>query len=204
MPTRWHSITVRPLRRGDIGTVQTVFDQLGERSRRFRFGTAKPALTRGDLELLARVDSRRHVLVAYAGRTAVGMAHLARDEDDPASAEIGLVVADQWQALGIGSRLARGLAIEAQRAGITSIHAAIDAENPIPLSILRAETTIVGTRIERGVLHVVGLLDSPPAAGRCTGARRAYRRTVRVGSPAAPVRSAPPSSPLARTAGSDR
>ncbi|HSP73221.1 MAG TPA: hypothetical protein VLN26_12675 [Gaiellaceae bacterium] len=38
-------ITIRGLRSGDTATVETVFDRLGERSRRLRFGRTKTMLT---------------------------------------------------------------------------------------------------------------------------------------------------------------
>jgi hypothetical protein len=94
------AIAIARLSNGDTATVQAIFEQLGERSRRLRFGGVKPALTPRDLELLSRVDAHRHVLVAYAAGAPVGIAHLARHDNKPASAEVGLAIADDCQGHG--------------------------------------------------------------------------------------------------------
>ena len=55
MPTRvlrlrhGREMVVRPLRNGDVETVMTVFDRLGERSRRLRFNGPKPSLAPAEL-----------------------------------------------------------------------------------------------------------------------------------------------------------
>src|SRR5262245_29241546 len=58
-------MTIRPLRDGDVGTVTSLFERLGERSREQRFCGAKPRLRDAELAALARVDGNHHVLVAY-------------------------------------------------------------------------------------------------------------------------------------------
>jgi GNAT superfamily N-acetyltransferase len=155
------AITISRLRPGDSATVQALFDRLGERSRRLRFGGVKPALTPRDLELLSRVDADRDALVAYAGGAPVGIAHLARDAGDPAWAEVGLAVADDHQGLGIGTALIRELAVDARTAGITHAHAWIDVENRGSRSLMRSATTVLRTGYDRGTLHVVGQLGGP-------------------------------------------
>ena len=60
-----NGITIRPLRNGDVATVLALFGRLGERARASRFCGAKPRLTDAELDLLARVDANRHVLVGY-------------------------------------------------------------------------------------------------------------------------------------------
>jgi GNAT superfamily N-acetyltransferase len=164
--TKNPAITVARLRPGDTATVKAIFEQLGERSRRLRFGGVKPALTPRDLELLSRVDAHRRALVAYAGSAPVGIAHLARDDDDPASAEVGLAVADDRQGLGVGTALARELAVDARTAGITHAHAWIDVENLGSRSLMRMATTVLRTRYDCGALHVVGQLGAPDGGTR--------------------------------------
>jgi acetyltransferase len=150
--THRRPLTIRPLGKGDTATIEALFEQLGERSRRYRFGVAKPKLTPGDLELLARINAHRHTLVAYANRTPVGIAHLVHDDDDPTSAEVALAVADNWHRLGIGTALARVLTVDAQAAGISRVHATIHVDNQASLALMRDETTVVSSRIERDTL----------------------------------------------------
>src|SRR5580765_8508389 len=58
-------ITVRPLRDGDTDTIAALFDRLGTESRARRFHGVKPRLSETELRSLAKVDARRHSLVAY-------------------------------------------------------------------------------------------------------------------------------------------
>ena len=148
-------VTIRPLRPGDTATVQAVFHRLGPESRRRRFGNAKSTLTPAELAELARVDGRRHVLVAYAAREPIGIARLARDDDEADVAEIAYAVADAWQRLGVGTALVRQLSADARAAGIARLHATIGVENRPSLALLRRATTIVSSRIVDGELHVV-------------------------------------------------
>jgi RimJ/RimL family protein N-acetyltransferase len=127
-------ITVRPLRGGETGVVQAVFDRLGPRSRQLRFGGAKNVLLPSDLAQLARVDGDHHVLVAYDGREPVGIARLVRDGRE---AEVAFAVADDWQGKGVGTLLADRLAADARAAGIERVHCDVRADNTPSLALCR-------------------------------------------------------------------
>ena len=129
-------LTVRPLRHGDVETVEAVFARLGERSRRLRFNGAKPRLSDAELAHLATVDLARHVLVAYleGDDDPVGIARLVRDG---ASAELAFEVADEHQRLGIGLVLTEELLADARAAGITEVTSLVAAENTAALGLLR-------------------------------------------------------------------
>ena len=129
-------VHVRPLRHGDVHTVMTVFERLGDQSRRARFNGPKLRLNASDLQQLAAVDGTRHVLVAYIedDPEAIAIARLVRDGQ---SAEIAFAVADQYQQRGIGSALAEELMADARAAGITEIIALVSSDNPAALAVLR-------------------------------------------------------------------
>src|SRR5690349_7998234 len=95
--TRAGAIGIRPLRPGDTETVRAVFAQLSPRSRRLRFGAAKPELSPHEAALLAAVDTKHHVLIAWRGGLPIGHAQYARDESEPTLAEVAVAVADAWQ-----------------------------------------------------------------------------------------------------------
>lgn len=126
-------ITIRPLRNGDSAVVQAVFDRLGPASRLLRFNGAKNVLSPGDLELLCRVDATHHVLVAWAGGEAIGIARLVRDRE---CAEVAFAVADEWQHRGVGRLLAERLAADARAAGITRFRAEVRKDNVPSLALL--------------------------------------------------------------------
>jgi len=129
-----NGITIRPLRNGETGAVQAVFDRLGPRSRLLRFGGAKSVLTPYDLEHLARVDADHHVLVALVKGAPVGIARLVRDGR---TAEVAVEVADEWQGRRVGTLLMARLADDARAAGIERLHAVVDPDNTASRALMR-------------------------------------------------------------------
>jgi GNAT superfamily N-acetyltransferase len=127
-------ITVRPLRAGDTGIVQEVFDRLGPRSRLLRFGGAKNVLSPADLAQLARADGDHHVLVAYVGREPIGIARLVRDGS---RAEVAVEVVDAWQRRGVGTLLMERLAADARAAGIERLEATVQLHNTASRALMR-------------------------------------------------------------------
>jgi GNAT superfamily N-acetyltransferase len=146
-------ITVRPLRNGETGVVQAVFDRLGARSRLLRFGGAKSVLTPAELEQLARVDGDHHVLVAVIDNVPVGIARLVRDG---AEAEVAVTVADEWQQRGVGSVLADRLAADARAAGIERLRATIHVDNRASMALMWRMTRGPTTFRRGAQLEVVG------------------------------------------------
>ena len=128
-------ITIRPLRAGDVETVQAVLDRLGELSRALRFGAAKPRLEPAELEALARGDGAHHSLVAYldGDPRPVGLAQLVREGT---SAEIAFAVADDHQGQGVGRILSRELAADARAAGIRELRATVRLDNPRAIALM--------------------------------------------------------------------
>jgi GNAT superfamily N-acetyltransferase len=154
--TRGGEVTIRPLRSGDTSPIAHVFERLGTKSRRLRFGGAKSCLSAAELALLATVDGFRHVLVGYAGGEPIGISRLARDAEDPGSAEVAFAVVDEWQGKGVGTALMEALAGDARAAGIRHLRASILAENKASLALMKHVTTIERTTYEGSQLEVVG------------------------------------------------
>jgi acetyltransferase len=146
-------ITVRPLRNGETEVVQAVFDRLGPRSRRLRFGGAKNVLTPTELAQLARVDADRHVLVAwYAGEPA-GIARLVRDG---LVAEVAFAVVDTLQGNGVGSVLSQRLVEDARAAGIRVLRATMSVDNAPSLALIKRVTVGLEVHYGSGQMEVVG------------------------------------------------
>jgi N-acetylglutamate synthase-like GNAT family acetyltransferase len=150
-----NGITVRALRNRDTNTVDAVLRRLGPESLRLRFGIS---IRPRELDALARVDGRQHVLVAYDGGRPIALAHLSRD-DDPRVAEIAVAVADDWQQAGVGTALLRELTALAAAVGITHVRAVVKLENRPSLSLVRRALRVVTRRIEGGELHVLALTN---------------------------------------------
>jgi len=130
-------ILIRPLRHGDTSTIQSVFERLGEASRRARFNGVKTKLGPDDLDWLATVGPNNQVLVAWVDGDPdpAATARLVRAGD---SAEIAFEVADVYQGRGIGSALARLLVADAQAAGIQEVTALVRSDNSAALALLRS------------------------------------------------------------------
>src|SRR4051794_41603135 len=64
-PKHGPELVVRPLKHGDTATVQTVFERLGDASRRARFNGLKHRLGEQELRWLATLGPKHHLLVAH-------------------------------------------------------------------------------------------------------------------------------------------
>jgi L-amino acid N-acyltransferase YncA len=150
-------ITIRPLRDGDTETIAALFEQLGAESRARRFHGAKPRLSETELRALAKVDSRRHSLVAYVEGDAVpaGLAQLVRDEGSRTCAEIAFAVADRYHGSCIGKSLVELLAADARAAGVTHLRATIQGSNTAARALLHKVLNVVDVRHESGEATIV-------------------------------------------------
>ncbi len=125
----------------------SVFERLGESSRRARFNGPKPCLNARELRVLATVDATHHVLVAHVSHDAqaIAIARLVRDGD---TAEIAFAVVDEYQQRGIGSALAAELIVDARAAGVTEITALVASDNPAAVALLRRITRKLDVRFD--------------------------------------------------------
>jgi ribosomal protein S18 acetylase RimI-like enzyme len=152
-PRNGPTLLVRPLRHGDVRTVMSVFDRLGERSRRARFNGPKPCLTLSELRQLASVDRTRHALVAYVegDPQPVAIARLVREGR---SAEIAFAVADEHQRRGVGSALTSELIADARAAGITEITALMSSDNAAAVALIRRIAKVLSVAFEGPELSI--------------------------------------------------
>jgi RimJ/RimL family protein N-acetyltransferase len=153
---------VRRLASGDAAAVQEVFDGMSERSRFQRFVGAKPALSPRDLEILTTIDHVNHeAFVAVDPRTgrAVGEAHLVRDDEDRAVAEVAFAVADECQGRRLGTWLADILAKRARQLGIDRLRATMRADNARSLALFQRMGRVAERRFDGGALELEVVLD---------------------------------------------
>ena len=143
----------RPLRHGEARTVMSLFEQLGEASRRSRFHGPKPCLSRSELRLLASVDETHYALVAQFedDPQPIAIARLVRDGDE---AEVAFAVADEYQNRGIGSALTAQLLADARASGIRKITALVGGDNSAAIHVLRSVATGVTASYEGSDLFI--------------------------------------------------
>jgi hypothetical protein len=173
-------VTVRPLSRGDVDSLQQVFDGMSPASRRMRFLGAMPSLAPELACRLADVDQDTHgCWVAEIGGEPVGIGRYIRTADDPAVAEIALEVVDACQGYRLGGLLLDVVGAAAADVGVTSLRWLMDETN----RRVRRLAAPLGGRftLEDGVLEgttalpLVSPHDVAPIV-RC--ARAARRRAV--------------------------
>jgi RimJ/RimL family protein N-acetyltransferase len=149
--------------RGLIGTdrqaLQDSYAAWSEVSRRGRFLAAPPRLTELTLDyLIDAVDQVDHVaivLLAPAGQpdeAAVGVGRMIRYANDPATADIGLAVVDEWQGKGVGSTLARAL-VAHRPTGVTRLVTLVAADNRASMATLAGLGSI--ERVHTGSVYEV-------------------------------------------------
>lgn len=127
------NITIRPIRPEDAAIEQEFFRKLSAQSRYFRFMQRLNELTKDMLIRFTQLDySRELALIAVTDidgeETEVGVARYTTNPDGK-SCEFAVVIADQWQRLGIGSRLMRALISSARQQGFVRMNGEILSSN---------------------------------------------------------------------------
>jgi RimJ/RimL family protein N-acetyltransferase len=121
---------LRPLTPSDRDAYLAGFEHVGPASRRLRFHAAKPVLLASEVRYFVQVDHRDHeAIIADVDGEVLGVARFVRDRRDPGMAEIGIVVADEWQGHGAGTALLRRLVERAVEEGIERLHATVLHDN---------------------------------------------------------------------------
>jgi acetyltransferase len=136
------SVFLRPVRPGDGALLDGLVRSLSDASRYRRFHAVVNELSEPWRARLTRVAPDEAALLAIVrdgGREiAIGEARYATGEDAAAEArEFALVVADDWQGLGVGARLLRGLLRCAERAGVRVLYGDVFADNAAMLAFAR-------------------------------------------------------------------
>jgi GNAT superfamily N-acetyltransferase len=149
-------LRVRPIRPSDKPLLAAGLRHLSAPSVQRRFLSPKASFTAAELRYLTEVDGRDHV--AYVAELPtdphrlIAVGRWVRLREDPAAAEVAIVVTDDWQRRGVGSLLATVLADEARLQAIRRFTATMQADN-VPAHRLMKRLT---DRLER---HPSGPLE---------------------------------------------
>lgn len=147
-------LRVRPLRHSDTGLLTEMYDRLSPNTRYLRFFSMMPQLPDSVLDALLNVDCRRRVaLVAECDGTVVGLASFGAIDED--SAEVALVVCDDWQRRRIGTALATRVLAAAERRGFHRFVAHVLSTNDAAKRLLRSVGTVLSWRMHGAVTELV-------------------------------------------------
>jgi RimJ/RimL family protein N-acetyltransferase len=156
LPDQRH-LSIRPLRPGEEGPVRELDARLSTRTRYLRFFSPLPALPDSLLRLLASVDYRRRLsLIAEvdAGGRREVIALGSFGGLDNGTAEVALLVSDDWQHQGIGTILARQVMRAAEDRGFAKFVVHVFWDNTVIRRLLKRVGHIVSSRTSFGVAEV--------------------------------------------------
>ncbi len=131
------TLSLRPVLPDDKRLLRDAFEHLSERSRRQRFLTPTPTLTRGQVAYLTEIDHHDHVAFGVLdGDLPVAVGRWIRFDHDPEAADVGVTVIDRYQARGIGVMLIEVLALAARHRRVRWLHFDVLASNHPMLRLL--------------------------------------------------------------------
>jgi acetyltransferase len=135
-------LRVRPVTVADRDRIAAGFERLSAESRYRRFLSPKPRLSGAELTYLTDIDHRTHAAFAAVDErdgSLIGIARYAVPVAEPESttADVSVVVADEWQGQGIGTLLAMVAVRAAAANGMRTLTAATLGENRPARSLLR-------------------------------------------------------------------
>ena len=149
---------LRPIAPADKPLLQAGVASLSPESAYGRFLTGKSSLTDGELRYLTEVDGVDHIaLLVLHGMELVAVGRIVRDRTRPDTAELAVLVCDEWQRRGIGRALARELTL---RSGVDRVAGTMLATNRGALALMRGIGPLEYSAISGGVREVVARVSA--------------------------------------------
>jgi len=162
-------VTIRHLRADDRERIARAVRQLDRESVYTRLFSYRKELTESGLDRIMRVDPGLEVALVVTTRVGEdeivigsGRYVVSNPEDEERTAEIAFVVEEDYQGLGIASRLLRLLTQIAREQGIAALEADVLAGNKSMLAVFARPGVPMKTHREGGTVHVtLDLRDVP-------------------------------------------
>ena len=157
------TLTLRPVRGGDVGGLLTLLNGLSEESRYYRFFGARTLDARRVGLLVPSEPSLGRGLVGECNGRIVAFAAFQRGGPSADRAEVSFAIGDQLQGRGIGTRLLERLAILARADGIRAFDAYVMGSNNKMMGVFVDSGFRISQEVEGGVFHVELSLEPTPA-----------------------------------------
>ena len=137
------NLLVRPIRPDDDALMASFVRKISVESARNRFHFRRSQLTEAEIHRLTHIDYRKEMafvaIATVSGQDVeTGVSRYCVDEGET-SAEFALLIADEWQHMGIGRILLAKLAAYATSAGLESIHGVAYSTNDAMLTLAKKE-----------------------------------------------------------------
>jgi GNAT superfamily N-acetyltransferase len=157
-------IALRPIAPQDKDALVAGLGRLSDRTVYQRFLSPKPRLTASELRYLTEVDFRDHyaLVAVLAGSPDVlaGVGRWVRDVEDPTAAEVAVIVTDDLQGRGVGTRLGQALAEAAVARGVTRFTATMLPDNRAAHRLLAHLTRRLEVTRHRGADELAATLTA--------------------------------------------
>ncbi len=147
-------VLLRPIRPEDEGRYNELFKSLSEESMRFRFFQILKELSHETLTRYCNLDYDREIAIVAELQDSKKIAGVVRliVEPDGKSGEFAVLVGDQWQGLGLGSKLMDSLVEVAKDMRVEKIFGYVIANNYKMLSVCKKKGFKLETLDEETVL----------------------------------------------------
>lgn len=134
--------TIRPIHPDDAQMLQDLVQSLSPESRYFRFVSALKELPSAMLSRLTLIDYDREMALVAIHRAGTGTERIVGvsryiTNPDKSSCEFSLVVADDFNGKGLGSRLMLSIMEAARDKGLSEIEGLVLANNPSMLKLMK-------------------------------------------------------------------
>jgi RimJ/RimL family protein N-acetyltransferase len=131
-------VATRPIRPDDRARFCRLWPRLSAETVYRRFHAPVRRLPDETVRYLVTVDhDLREAVVAEMGDEVIGVARYDRLRADPSTAEIAVVVEDDWQGAGVGRQLLTALTSLAARRGVQTFTATVQPDNAPALGLVR-------------------------------------------------------------------
>lgn len=156
------AIATRPVQPDDDERFRRLWPRLSRDTVYRRFHAPLRRLPVEAVRRLVRVDhDLREAVVGVVGGEVIGVARYDRSPSDPTTAELAIVVEDDWQGLGVGRQLLAELTRLAAERGVAVLTATVQPDNEPVLGLIRRLLPDSTVTPDGDVLAVRSVLPRP-------------------------------------------
>jgi ribosomal protein S18 acetylase RimI-like enzyme len=160
-------VTLSPVTRASRALIADGIGRVSAESSRRRFFTVRRRFSERELDELTTLDGHDRYAVGASARgpdgpIGAGLARFARLDADPTTAEVALLVVDDFQHVGLGRALLQRLARAASERGIERFTALVLRDNAPMIALLRRYAP--GLTIESAGDHLRIEVPLPPTS----------------------------------------
>lgn len=157
-------VSLQSVRPEDKNLFLEGFSHLSEETKRQRFLGPKKELTAKELEFYSNPDNFNHIAYSVCIKTpkreGLGVARLVRVTKDGPIAELGIIIIDNYQGMGIGTVLLEAVFQRAREVGIKTITGLMDNSNTGMIALLKKFKMFEFIPAGEGLIEIKGTIST--------------------------------------------